>query len=124
MWRPACSEEWVDECSISLGPGRVDHSRMETTSKYTEGQRVVTNDLEWGTISFVCETSGWYDVRLDKGGMASMNDERLTTRHPFGDKDPKGHFEETHEGLTFVPTDDLGREEITRGGINIDHGGR
>lgn len=58
------------------------------------GERVVTNNLEWGRIESVQpgserDPSGpWYDVRLDNGRREMQNAPRMTRSHPFGDADP------------------------------------
>lgn len=54
----------------------------------TEGLRVVTNDLDWGTVETV-RPDGWHSILLDSGRRVFMDADRLTTRHPFGDRDPK-----------------------------------
>lgn len=56
-------------------------------SDITEGLRVVTNDLAWGTVERR-EADGWHRIRLDSGALDIMNAERLSTTHPFGDADP------------------------------------
>lgn len=62
-------------------------------TRFPVGTRVITNNLEWGTVERLGTdndpTGPWHTIRLDNGGTDLMNDARLTTRHPFGDPDPK-----------------------------------
>jgi hypothetical protein len=55
--------------------------------------RVVTYDLEWGTIERVHEGTATqvrlFDVRTDEGRVLQFVETRLVKRHPFGDLDPK-----------------------------------
>lgn len=64
------------------------------------GDRVVTNNLEWGVIesindSLACPAgvasrieSTWFNVRLDSGRIELQDASRMSRIHPFGDKDP------------------------------------
>jgi len=57
------------------------------------GDRVVTNNLEWGIIESQCDwmdRSGipWFNVRLDNGRREMQDASRMSKRHPFGDADP------------------------------------
>jgi hypothetical protein len=53
------------------------------------GDRVVTNNLDWGNIESGPDEQGWFQVRLDKGGIELQNATRMSRTHPFGDSDPK-----------------------------------
>lgn len=57
------------------------------------GDRVVTNNLEWGTIESrdvpVSDPVPWFKVRLDNGGIELQDASRMARRHPFGDSDPR-----------------------------------
>ena len=54
------------------------------------GDRVVTNNLEWGTIeSHDSGCPGWFIVRLDNGGQELQDGPRMSKFHPFGDPDPR-----------------------------------
>ena len=56
------------------------------------GDRVVTNNLEWGTIEAVdtnvSDPVPWFRVRLDNGGIELQDASRMSRSHPFGDPDP------------------------------------
>ena len=57
------------------------------------GDRVVTNNLEWGIIESLDTNVGdpvpWFVVRLDNGRQELQDASRMSKRHPFGDRDPK-----------------------------------
>lgn len=70
-----------------------DHTVHRITSGETPevGLRVLTNNLDWGTITEVSTTEGcgwycnaWHRVTLDIGGTTIMNCERLATVMPKG----------------------------------------
>ena len=56
------------------------------------GDRVVTNNLEWGVIESlntnVSDPVPWFRVRLDNGGIELQDASRMSRVHPFGDPDP------------------------------------
>jgi hypothetical protein len=45
-------------------------------SRFESGQRVLTNDLTWGTIVRL-NSNGWHDVVLDEGGQREYDDSRM-----------------------------------------------
>ncbi len=55
------------------------------------GDRVVTNNLDWGVIESHDGNfpDPWFRVRLDKGGLELQNACRMSRTHPFGDPDPR-----------------------------------
>ena len=64
------------------------------------GDRVVTNNLEWGVIESLdgMFPDPWFNVRLDNGRIELQNACRMSTRHPFGDPDPRGHDDQRRAG--------------------------
>lgn len=63
-----------------------------STPRFQSGQRVLTNDLTWGTIARL-NSHGWHDVVLDEGGQRQYDDSRMcdvaTALRNFGKTDPK-----------------------------------
>jgi hypothetical protein len=53
------------------------------------GDRVVTNNLDWGVIESGPDEQGWFMVRLDSGRLEMQDGPRMSRFHPFGDPDPK-----------------------------------
>lgn len=53
------------------------------------GLRVVTNNLDWGSIeSRDAFDPNWFEVRLDNGRLELQDLPRMSLTHPFGDLDP------------------------------------